>query len=78
MLMIGKIFSNEISYILKNVTENIYTYRCYSSDGLEKLFTIDWDNFQFSCIDMSSNIHETTILKSKNLYDVADKRYFRL
>ena len=73
MLMIGKIFSNEISYILKNVTENIYTYR-FSSDGLEKLvFTIDWDNFQFSCIDMSSNIHETTILKSKNLYDVADK-----
>ena len=74
MLMIGKIFSNEISYILKNVTENIYTYRCYDSDGLEKLvFTIDWDSFQFSCIDMSSNIHETTILKSKNLYDVADK-----
>lgn len=77
MLMIGKIFSNNITTIQREIKDNIFVYRCFDINNIEKLvFTIDWDNFKFKCNDMSSKIFEMSILNSKHLYDIANKDGF--
>ena len=54
-----------------------FTYRCFDINNIEKLvYTIDWDNFEFKCNDMSSKMLETSTFRSKNLYDIADKDGF--
>mgnify|MGYP001196610149 FL=1 len=77
MLMIGKIFSNNITTIQRDFNRNIFTYRCFDINNIEKLvYTIDWDNFEFKCDDMSSKMLETSTFRSKNLYDIANKDGF--
>jgi hypothetical protein len=75
MIMIGKIFEDDIVRIEKEEKADSFAYKCYGKDAVEILeFFVDWSEKQLLCtsyIDGKPRI--TIIYKSSNLFDCADK-----
>lgn len=74
MMMIGKIFENNVVRITKERNEEVYLYKCFNKDNVEVLsYKLDWKNYKLSCtynIDRFSKI--SMFYSSENLFDKAD------
>ena len=76
MLMIGRIFDNDIVRVEKDVEGEVFTYKCFNEKG-NQLFTyvIDWNLKEIICYDKSlelDGIIEEVHISSNNLFDLPD------
>jgi len=73
MMMIGKIFSNNITRIEQERDQRIFIYKCYDKNNKEVLtYKLDWENHYFSCIYNNDTSLASMVYKSSNIFDKAD------
>ncbi len=74
MMMIGKIFENNVEKIEKENDAEILRYKCYNKDSeLVLIYQLDWELYQFSChYNFSASFAESIVYKSSNLFDISD------
>lgn len=74
MIMVGKIFENEVVRIKKETGKEIFLYKCYDKYNKEVLrYQLDWRYHQFSFTNYSaSSLGSSMVYKSENLFDKAD------
>ena len=74
MLMIGKIFKNNVVRIVKERNEEVYLYKCFNKDNIEILsYKLDWKNYNLSCTYKTGQLSETSMIySSETLFKKAD------
>jgi hypothetical protein len=76
MLMIGKIFKNDIVRVEKDIESKGATYKCFNEQGNQILtYSVDWNLKEMICYDKSleiAGIIEEVHISSNNLFDLPD------
>ena len=74
IMMVGKIFENEVVRIEQERSKELFTYKCYDKYNKEVLsYRLDWEFHQFSCTYNIVKSSETSMVyKSSNLFDNAN------
>jgi hypothetical protein len=76
MLMIGKIFKNDIVSVEKDIESKRFTYKCFNEKGNQLLtYSVDWNLKEIICYDKSLEIDgviEEIHISSNNLFDLPD------
>jgi len=76
MLMIGKIFKNDIVSVEKDIESKRPIYRCFNKKGNQLLtYSVDWNLKEIICYDKSLEIDgviEEVHISSNNLFDLPD------
>ena len=76
MLMIGKIFKNDIVSVEKDIESKRSTYKCFNKKGNQLLtYSVDWNLKEIRCHDKSLEIDgviEEVHISSNNLFDLPD------
>ena len=76
MLMIGKIFKNDIVSVEKDIESKRPIYRCFNKKGNQLLtYSVDWNLKEIICYDKSLEIDgviEEVHISSNNLFDLPE------
>ena len=76
LMLIGKIFENDIVSINQQNKDELFTYKCYNNNKVKVLeYRIDWKNNKLYCIyDIYPFSSSCIVYESNNLNDIANKK----
>ena len=77
IMMIGKIFYNNIVRIEKERKDKVFSYKCYDENEVERLeYHVDWKENKLILFDKYAEIEKGIVsevyFSSDNLFDTAD------
>jgi len=73
IMMIGKIFANNVVRVEQERNQKLFIYKCYDKNNKEVLtYKLDWENNHFSCIYNNVESLVSMVYKSSNMFDKAD------
>jgi len=76
LMLIGKIFENDIIRVKQENKDEVFTYKCYNKHEVKILeYRVDWKSNKFYCIyDIYPFSSSCMIYESDNLNDIANKK----